>query len=232
MNKKSMVSIATIAIIVILIMISPLLVFRIYDHHLLSETYQVEKPKSKIDPDISKIYLVGAIHNQYGSDNSYNAFWRLNQEQGNTKINFNDMVEELNQIILLLKPIGVIIPTDKINEIAQQSIFFTVMENATIFRTAIHIDELTIVLDFNQYKKKITNLVLETTTVLNNDDPKIKEFLRKYIEYLGLHIIEDWVFSGNNAVSKSGDLRISFSEYRLKSGKQKLSCQVLPNSLS
>lgn len=220
---KSKILILFVFVIVIVSFFLPEWLFKIEDLNAEKQIFSVQKPKSKIDVQVEKIYLVKAIHD-------------MNESYRNVKISEKEPVYyEDNTAYVEAVPTTIIAQGQDENVMDNLKNELLKLENGNILRD-LHLETDFAGFDIemgdfiysnreNEYvikqvylKDEAYELKLEiedkTGKILSVFFPKEKlqadidreEILKNYVQYLDLYIIDDWKFENNMLKSEKAQL--------------------------
>lgn len=164
---------------------------------------------SSISVETAEIYLVKAIHDIESEDIGV----IISSSEIVTKN--VDNVSKVNENIEMLEESNIIKNLEfSDNSEILISIIKKVYEKGktqyTINNTSLSIDNNDYQMDIEEKTGKIIRLITNKEN-LNNEIER-EELLKKYIQYLDLYIIDDWVYENNIMKSQKADLEVSLVE--------------------
>lgn len=220
MNKKISNLIIYIIVFVIIIasFIIPNLLCEMQENNIQMAVYEKENQESNINVEAEKIYLVQAIHNIEKEDMRV----MIASSDIKEKIVESD-VKDVNEIknkdiekqILKLKEYNII----KNFEVTNNSKSTIRIIDKIYQKNKLEYMINTISLNVDDYKYQIevenkTEKILSLLTQKNNlnSDISKEELMRKYIDYLDLHIIDDWFYEDSMLKSSKAGLVVNLVE--------------------
>lgn len=223
---KSTAFIILIVLIVSAVTFAPAAAFKMQDAALFQGIHTAEKPKSKIDPQFEDIYLVKAIHDIYNNlDNTISSV-----EMGKSEA-ISTLVAQQRQ---LLADARIDIGLDS-NE-SGPPIYVTDLNSYSLIKNIykFSFNDTNGNLFFFQFEKKTEKFIFLSINKESNGytQAQIKDLLKKYIQYLGLTIIDDWVYTDCGYESKKADLKVMRISFSFFEDKETFILQVIPLSLT
>lgn len=186
----------------------PKIILQIENKNIEKAVYEKVQEKNSIDIEAEKIYLVKAIHNI----DEYSAF-AINQSIKTGEIFVSD-IENLNEPIyrelMKLKEINIL---KDINEEGNcrmsfiNKLYETADNEYTIKNVLLEVEGNNYELDVEEKTGKILSVFFK------NENIDKEEVMRKYVQYLDLHIIDDWKFENDKLRSEKAELVINLSEF-------------------
>ena len=186
--------------------------FEIYDQQLFSRQHEREVIKTKIDSKASEMYLVTAIHEMYSIDESYSINHEVEEWAAEEILKENSEKSEKKILDRVYEEIKKIEEVGKFKTIMEEGQIISIerlYEKSGYSYTEINLDSKptkqnifsssigTIRMDDKTNKIVYLNVCLEEEV----KQPGTEERLRQYVTYLGLDIIDDWNYDGENLIS-------------------------------
>lgn len=196
---KNVIIYIAVCIVVLASFKVPEILLNYQNNNIELAVYKKEGKNNLIDVDAEKIYLVKAIH-EIEDDDSIVA---INSNIEN-KILVEPSNEHIQNELLKLKEYN-IIQDLKLNEDTKISIgiankmYQNRSNQYTIYSMIVQIEDKTYRLEIEMKTGKILYITLEKENL--NHIATTEELLKNFINYLDLHIIDDWKFE--NGVMKS-----------------------------
>ena len=225
---KDKILILAVFVIVVFSFVLPEWLFKIEDLNWEKRIFSVEKPKSKIDVQAEKIYLVKAIHDinesyrnvkiserepVYYNDNisyveSASAMTIVQSKEQDENI-MNNVKSELlkleNGNILKELHLEKDFPGD---DIQMSDFIYSNQENEYILKQVYWKNgAYELKLELEEKTGKILSLYFPKEKFGENSD--MEEILRNYIQYLDLYIIDDWEFENHLLKSEKAQLVVA-----------------------
>lgn len=186
----------------------PKIILQIENKNIEKAVYEKIQEKSTIDIEAEKIYLVKAIHNI----DEYSAF-AINQNITTGYILVRD-IESINEPIyrelMKLKEINILKNINGEGNCKMSFIdkLYKSPDNEyTVKDVLLEVDGNTYELDVEEKTGKILSVFFK------NENIDKEEVMRGYVQYLDLHIIDDWKFENDKLKSEKAELVINLSEY-------------------
>lgn len=208
---KILKSISIYAFVFIIIFSSfkiPKIILQIENKNIEKAVYEKIQEKNTIDVEAEKIYLVKVIHNI----DEYSAFV-INPNITTGYIFVRD-IENLNEPIyrelMKLKEINIL---KDINEEGSCKMSFidklykSLDNEYTVKNVLLEVDGNNYEFDVEEKTGKILSVFFK------NENIDKEEVMRDYVQYLDLHIIDDWKFENDKLKSEKAELVINLSEY-------------------
>lgn len=219
MNKKISNLIIYIIVFVIIFasFIIPNLLCEMQEDNIQMAVYEKENQESNINVEAEKIYLVQAIHNIEKEDMRV-MIASSDIKEKIVESNVKDVNEikdkDIEKQILKLKEYNIIKNFEVINNSKATIRIIDKIYQKNKLEYMIN----TILLNVDDYKYQIevenkTEKILSLLTKNNlNSDISKEELMRKYIDYLDLHIIDDWFYEDSMLKSSKAGLVVNLVE--------------------
>lgn len=196
----------------------PGLLFEVQEKYMQTHAYEREKSKGNINIETEKIYLVKAIHDiekesssaviGYQDVNKKNIIVSSAKEESETSKEIQKELEKLQEHQILKR--------FEIKENKQWKVGFTHRfyrtdnANYIVNYVSLEIGDNRHMLEIEDKTGKIIHIVSETDNLF--EGMSSKDILERYIQYLDLYIIEDWIVEDNYARSEAAGLEITLDK--------------------
>lgn len=222
---KSIAAVLLTLILVCLAAFAPLEYFRQQDNELLHTALPRQQVTATIDPEAKEIYLVRAIH-------------RIYDETASNLVSFTNVDDSMMQMYLNGQ-LGDVVAAGLLSETIAEDIAKTQSfsqigitwrdadETVKLAKYTVQIyDTFQFYYQMEGKTNKLLSIYLRDERLTGHTESQKMGLMRDFISYLGLDLVDDWVYSSEGFSSQKAQLQIYGSM-----GKGELALEVVPSGL-
>lgn len=222
---KSIAAVLLTLILVCLAAFAPLEYFRQQDNELLHTAHPRQQVTATIDPEAKEIYLVRAIHRIY-DETASNLVSFTNVDDSMMQMYLNAQLRDVVAAGLLSETIA--------EDIAKTQSFSQIGitwrdgdETVKLAKYTVQIvDTFQFYYQMEGKTNKLLSIYLRDERLTGHTESQKMGLMRDFISYLGLDMVDDWVYSSEGFSSQKAQLQIYGSM-----GKGELALEVVPSGL-
>ncbi|MCI9127019.1 MAG: hypothetical protein HFG28_07455 [Eubacterium sp.] len=210
-KKRYIVILGTIVVLCIVIMM-PHIYFSIMDYYAYEREHKMEKISFELSSDVKDITMVQRMHevlnSYYSVQNVENTallqadFFEIIGDEDNVSF---EVSYDTKMLKFILKEAGFMkyIPLKNFKGFYS---FIKSKNNKGIVQYQLKGNKERLELRWDSDKQKLLYLKYRGKNVKQADEREIYEWQKKYIEYMNLSLVEDWVYNNRRMISKKAHL--------------------------
>lgn len=231
-EKKKCIVISGTVMILCLIIMMPKVYFSIMDSCAYEREHKMDKISFELSSDVKDIAMVGRLHdvlNSYYSKESVEntllvqeEFFEVGENEGKISVSMSDGAWQTESMI---KEAGI---AQYVSLKDFQRFHFCVksQNGRGIEQYELQGNQERLQLRWDNKTKKLLYLKYCAKDIDEIDEGEIYDFEKKYIQYMNLSLVEDWIYNNKKMVSRKAHLCVDFIVNRQK-GVLELSWNII-----